>query len=58
MRQRPPRFTDMSRYPSPYRDSQNTDITRSWQRAKDKLEADRKEREEKVKQLRQLGGKR
>lgn len=52
-----PRFTDKDRYPVPYRRSENTDITRSWQRAKDKLEAERKEREAKVQQIRKIGAK-
>lgn len=50
-----PRFTDQDRYPVPYRRSENTDITRSWERAKNKLKAEREEREAKVRQIRKIG---
>jgi hypothetical protein len=50
-----PKFTDKDRYPVPYRRSESTDITKAWARAREKLEADRKEREAKVQQIRKIG---
>lgn len=53
-----PRFTDLGRYPHGYKPSNDTDITKSWERARKQIEKDKQERAEKVRDIKQLGVKR
>ena len=48
---RKPRYTDLLKYPHGYRRAVETDITLAWERARKQLERDRKEREEKLREL-------
>ena len=52
-----PKYTDLKRYPRPYRRSIETDITKTWEAARKRMEADKAEREEKVRERRQMGAK-
>lgn len=51
-----PRFTDLDRYGNGYKQSCDTDVTRTWERAKKRMELDKAEREEKVRELKHLKG--
>lgn len=53
-----PRFTDLDRYPHGYKPSNETDITKSWERARKQIEKEKQERAEKVREIKQLGVKR
>jgi hypothetical protein len=52
-----PRFTDLSRYPRGYVRSEATNISKTWALARKKLEDDKKEREEKVREIKRIGSK-
>lgn len=43
------------KYPFQYRDSASTDVAVTWQRAREQLEKDKKECEEKVREIKQIG---
>ena len=46
-----PKFTDAHKFPRPYRRSIETDITRTWEAARKRMEAEKTKREEIVRQL-------
>lgn len=50
-----PKYTDEYRYPHGYTMPLDTDISKTWQRAREQLEKDRKEREEKVRDIKKIG---
>ena len=53
-----PRWTDSARFSKGgYRSSADTDVTKTWAAARKKLEADKQERQEKVRELRKIGAK-
>lgn len=56
-RVKPPRFTDSHRFPRPYRNAADTDISRSWADARKRIEADKAERARIVTELKPLGRK-
>jgi hypothetical protein len=41
----------------PWTPSTETDITKAWDRARQQLEEEKRKRDEKVKEIRQIGGK-
>lgn len=54
-----PKFTDSHKFgPKGYVPSVQTDITETWARAQKQIDADKKEREEKVREIKQIGVKR
>lgn len=53
-----PKYTDSARYPNGYVPSDKTDITRTWDRARKELDRLKAERQEKVRDIKQLGVKR
>lgn len=52
-----PKFTDLDRYRHGYRRADETDITKTWERAKKQIEQDKAERAEKVREIKKSGAK-
>lgn len=51
-----PKFTDQSRFAdAPYTRASETDITQCWERARQKLEQEQRDRAERLNKVREIG---
>lgn len=50
-----PKFTDTHKWQRAYKPSHDTDITKTWEAARKRLEADKAERADKVREIKQIG---